>query len=98
MSKEQLAAEVLEHFGKALLGLIQLSGSQPGLTQDLQPQAFSTDDAAAYIGMSRSRFYSVKDKPDSKGKPQIPETDIDGQVRYLRKHLDRYLRRCETGE
>lgn len=87
MAKEEIAAEVMEHFARGFHALMQLAEHTQATTVVIQPKALSADDAAAYVGMSRTRFYATKER--------FPTTLIDGQKRYLTKHLDAYLRQCE---
>lgn len=88
MSKDQQAAEIMEHFGRGFALLMQLSVGNQEATVVIQPEALSAEDAATYIGVSRTRFYEIK-------KDRIKTTLIEGQPRFLRKHLDAYLKKCE---
>lgn len=95
MAKDQIAAEVMEHFARGFAALMQFTGGGPAATVVIQPKALSAEDAATYVGMSRTKFYDIKDEEYAPQKPKIPTTIIEGQPRYLLKHLDAYLKRCE---
>lgn len=56
------------------------------------PAAFDRAGAAEYLGVSLTTFDRLR------AKLLIPDRYIDGNLRFLRKDLDAYLKKVENGE
>jgi excisionase family DNA binding protein len=79
-------SEALEHLAKFMACMTLCGGSQSA-TVTMQPAALDIEDAAKYLGISRSKLYELKDAGKIK-----PPRDNEGKKVYLRKDLDAYLK------
>ncbi len=79
-------SDVAQHFSNLISCLVQ-HGMTQSVTVNMLPAALDINDAAKYIGVSRSKLYELKDSGKIK-----PPVDNDGKKVYLRKDLDAYLK------
>jgi excisionase family DNA binding protein len=79
-------SEALEHLARFMACMSLCGGSQDAAVV-MQPAALDIEDAAKYLGISRSKLYELKDAGKIK-----PPRDNDGKKVYLRKDLDAYLK------
>lgn len=85
MAKQDYS-DLLEPLSQFLAALVQHGMAQQA-TVTIQPAALDIEDAAKYIGVSRSKLYELKDAG------HFAPKDNDGKKVYLRKDLDSYLRK-----
>lgn len=78
--------DITQAFSNLITLLVQHGQSQ-SVTVTMLPAALDINDAAKYIGVSRSKLYELKDSGKIK-----PPVDNDGKKVYLRKDLDSYLK------